>query len=163
MLLSLRCDVDRWSADHGDDHRRPNTSGTQYTLLSITSGNFPLVAKGIRSGDVLRFGFSTDLWGDVAYDSYVVDRVLNESTLVLKTGSQFAESIPRRIEIYRTFTVAERALAMANQLTVGSGDNLSVVGTNIVSRYPNRRIRFLPFGQVYDGANLVPAYHMALT
>lgn len=139
-----------------------NAASLPFTLLTITSGNFPLAARGIRAGDVLRFGFATDLWGDRTFDSYVVDSVVNESTLLLRSGSPFAESVPRKVEIYRTLSTQERALAIQNRLEIPrTAVSTNVTSGDVVARYPGLFTRFLPFGTMIDGTVEVPSYFAA--
>lgn len=91
----------------------PDTSGTQYTKMRITSGNVELVQSGVRAGDKVRFLYTTDGWGNSSYSEYTIDAVLNETTLRLVSGTDVAQNIPKKAEIWRTRTVQERADALA--------------------------------------------------
>lgn len=78
----------------------PDTTGTQYTQVTITSGNAGFVNLGVQGGDLLRVNFNTDPVGVVTYDEYVVDHVVNETTLILATGPDAALSVAQKIEVY---------------------------------------------------------------
>ncbi len=82
----------------------PDTSGTQNTLLRITSGNASLLSLGVAAGDIVRIRFQTDAWGDESYEEYVVDDVISEDQLRLATGTAAPESIPIKVEIWRNLT-----------------------------------------------------------
>lgn len=122
----------------------PGTSGTQYTLLRITSGNFQLVTKGIRPGDVVRFQFGADAWGDVSYKEYIVDAVLTEDSLRLVTGTTTAESTPIKVEIWRNLTRDEQAADIAKR----SG------------AWANRRIRSVFPDKIKSGSTEMEGYHL---
>lgn len=137
-------------------------SGTQYTLLTITSGNASFADLGVRPLDRVRFGFSTNAWGDEFYNEYVVERVINDNSLVLASGPDVAEIIPRKVEIQRTLTAAEKVQSFTGKLAT-LVDNTVVVGSTTTNRYPGMLVRFLPFATVMDGVNEVPSYFMAAT
>lgn len=116
-ILTLDADGDEVLATLQDD---PNTSGTQYTYLTIPAGNANLVTLGVRAGDVVRYLYTTDGYGDVTHREFVVNTVINESTLRLQTGHVSAVSVPQKIEIWRNLTAAEQAEELA--LTRGISD-----------------------------------------
>jgi hypothetical protein len=90
----------------------PDTSGTQYTKLVITSANVNLVARGIRAGDTVRYQYTTDAWGDVSYSEYVIDSVVNEVTVLLEAGTAIAENVAIKVEIWRSLTKEEQSVAI---------------------------------------------------
>lgn len=138
----------------------PNQSGTQFTLVQVTSANADLVTRGVRAGDTVRYNFSTNLWGDVTYAEYTIASVLNESTLVIVAGPTAAETIPKRMEIHRTLTTGERVAAFTGSIDAYTGD--SEIGfTSSAGRYPGQLYRFLFSGYVLDGNRQVPSYFMA--
>lgn len=92
------------------------TSGTQYTILKSTGATFE--DAGVRAGDVVRYLYTTDAFGEVSYTEFVVDAVVNQETIRLTTGTTVAESVARKFEIWRNLTVAEQATAIA--LTAGN-------------------------------------------
>lgn len=138
----------------------PDQTGTQYELLQVTSDNADFVARGVRAGDVVRYGYSTDLWGDVSYDEYVIERVLNESSLILRSGPAINENIGKRMEIHRTLTTEERVLAFTGAIDGYAGD--TEIGTvSSAGRYPGNLFQFLASGYVLDGTRRVPSYALA--
>jgi hypothetical protein len=124
----------------------PGVSGTQYTYLSVAAGNAKFVTNGVHVGDVVRFQYSVDAYGDETYNSYVVSQVVNEDTLVLATGTLTAVSTPQKVEVWRTLSRNQVAQNLADQLV---GDN---VDTRFVFLWPD---------EVTDEDGLVvPGYHM---
>lgn len=91
----------------------PNTSGTQYTLLTVPTANSDFLTNGVRAGDIVRFLYTTDGFGGEAYTSFTVDAVLSEDQLRLRTGHTVAVNTPQKIEIWRTLTAAEECQAIA--------------------------------------------------
>lgn len=87
----------------------PEAAGTQYTLLTITSGNASLVELGVQAGDVVRTGFAIDAVGRTVYNSYTVDSVVNEQTLLLAAGPVAPINTAQRVEIYHTNSATELA------------------------------------------------------
>lgn len=98
----------------------PNTSGTQYTYLTIPAGNANLLTAGVRAGDIVRYLHTTDGYGDVIYREFVVNAVINESTLRLQSGHTAPVNLPQKLEIWRNLTAAEQAQELA--LTRGVSD-----------------------------------------
>jgi len=138
----------------------PDQSGTQFELLQVVSDNASFVTLGVRAGDVVRYGFSTDLWGDVVYAEYVIERVLNESSLILRSGPAISETIGKRMEINRTLTTEERVQAFTGGIDGYTGD--TEIGTvSSAGRYPGQLFQFLASGYVLDGTRRVPSYHLA--
>jgi hypothetical protein len=78
----------------------PVATGTQYTKLQVTSGNGYFVTNNVQPGDLVRYNFTVDSFGDEQYEEYVVDKVLSESTLLLYTGGDVSVLVPSRVEIY---------------------------------------------------------------
>ncbi len=85
-----------------------DTSGTQYTIVSATSGNSDFLTLGVRAGDTVRARYST-AWGVETYEEYVVDAVVSEDQIRLASGPAAAVSVAARIEIWRTLTKNEQA------------------------------------------------------
>lgn len=119
-----------------------NTSGTQYTQLQVTSGNFSLETAGVRPGDIVRFKYTTDAWGVTAYSEYVVDSVVNEDTLLLVSGTTAAESTPIKVEIWRNLSLTEQA------------DEAALLSGN----YADRRVRAVWPPEAEDAGLTVPGY-----
>lgn len=138
----------------------PQQGGTQYTLLSLTSGNFEFMASGVRAGDRVRIAYAVDAWGEETFDEYVIDAVLSEATLRLVTGPEFPEGTPRRIELWRTMTTQEKAAAYASRIENKFSPSSDAGQVDSSGRYPGYLFRYMPFGFVADGAQVVPSYHM---
>lgn len=85
----------------------PNASGTQYTLLEVTSGNALFLTRGVEAGDVLRYLFTTDAFGNEEYLEFVVDEVISEDSLRLLEGYDTPITEPQRIEIWHTLSKTE--------------------------------------------------------
>ncbi len=98
----------------------PDTSGTQYTQLRVSAGNADFVTDGVRAGDVVRYLYGVDGFGNESYETFVVDSVVNNDTLRLQTGHDAAVLVAEKVEIWRTLTVAEQAAELA--LTAGFSD-----------------------------------------
>lgn len=93
----------------------PDTSGSQYTIVTLTSGNFGFIAGGVRAGDVLRTGYTLSS-GKTVYAEYTVDAVIAEDMLRLVAGPGAATVAPQRVEIWRNLTspeIAERTAALS--------------------------------------------------
>lgn len=80
----------------------PEATGTQYTRLQCESDNGGFITYGVRPGDILRFLFTVDAFGNESYREFVVDQVLSEGTLLLLEGYGDPISEPQRIEIWHT-------------------------------------------------------------
>lgn len=102
----------------------PEATGTQYTLLALTSGNASAVALGVQAGDLVRTGFAIDSVGRTTYSEYTVDSVVNEQTIVLAAGPVSPINTAQRIEIYHR----NSATQLATQVGVKA------------ARYGNRRV-----------------------
>lgn len=134
-------DTDTVLAKLGDN---PAVSGTQYTLLTITSGNANLVELGIRAGDVVRYLYTTDGFGGTTYTEFVVDEVVNEQSVVLSTGHASAVTTPQKVEIWRNYRKAEIAEDLADRY----------------GAFGNRRICTVWPDEFVDGTYTVPGYFL---
>lgn len=138
----------------------PDQTGTQYTLVEVTTGNSDFVTKGVRAGDTLRINFATDLYGDQTYAEYQIASVINESSLILSSGPPAAETVAKLIEVHRVLTAEERVQAFTGAIDGYTGS--TEVGTvSSAGRYPGQLFRFLASGYVLDGSHVVPSYVMA--
>jgi hypothetical protein len=82
----------------------PNTLNTQYNYLIATSQpNF--LAKDVQFGDVVRTDFYIDNEGKELYTEYVIDAVVNNTTLILQTPLDRAINLPQRFEVWRPITL----------------------------------------------------------
>jgi len=76
----------------------------------VTCLNALFVTNAIRAGDLLRINFDDTLG---TYDTYVIDRVVDENNLVLVAGPDAAITVPVQIEIWRNLTTSEYAEALS--------------------------------------------------
>lgn len=104
--LDITGDVATLLATITDD---TDTAGTQYTLVTFNNGHIDLLAEGVRPGDILRYGYGVNNFGDITYSTAIIDSVVNGDTLKIKTGIEFAEPIARKVEIHRTLVGTELA------------------------------------------------------
>ncbi len=122
----------------------PSTAGTQYTFLTVTSGNAQFITQGVVAGDTVRFQFTTDGFGSVSWTEYTVASVVNESALLLVAGSNSPVSTPQKLEIWHALTPDEIAADMVAQASSFNDVRVTVVA-----------------GQFKDGGVPVPGYFMA--
>lgn len=123
----------------------PNATNTQYTRLSVTSGNGYFITNDVRPGDVVRYNYSTDGFGEEQYEEYVVDEVLSESTLLLYSGGDVAVTVPQRVEIYHNRNrneVVEDIVQQAGSLS-------------------NRRVCAVWPDQVGEAGTVQPGYYLS--
>jgi len=122
----------------------PDAAGTQYTLLTCTSGNAKFLTNGIRAGDEVRYLYGIDAFGETTYSSFLVLQVINEDELLLQAGHTAAVNVAQRFEIWRSHTRTELASSLADFITARS------------SAY------WLPLAhaEVYDGDWTVPGYYL---
>jgi hypothetical protein len=123
----------------------PNATNTQYTRLTVTSGNGYFITNDVRPGDIVRYNYSVDGFGEEQYEEYVVDQVISESTLLLYTGGDFAVTVPQRVEIWHNRNRNEIVEDIAQQ-----GGSLS-----------NRRVCAVWPDQVGEAGTIQPGYYLA--
>ena len=127
----------------------PNATDTQYTLLQVPAGTDDkkgyFITNDVRPGDIVRYNFATDGFGEVQYEEYVVDRVLSENSLLLYTGGDAAVTQPQQFEIWHNRNRNEVADHIAEQ-----GGSLS-----------NRRVCAVWPDQVGEAGTVQPGYYLA--
>jgi hypothetical protein len=138
----------------------PDTAGEQFTLVTLTSDNYAFDASGVRAGDSLRVNYAVDAWGDATFEEYTISEVLGENTLRLVAGPAMAESLPTKVEIWRTLDAEDYVSIYSNQIAgTFSPSAGNVQGAD--GRYPGFRFSYLPFGFMTDGTEVVPSYYAA--
>lgn len=123
----------------------PNATNTQYTRLTVTSSNGYFITNDVRPGDVVRYNYTTDGFGEEQYEEYVVDVVVSESTLLLYSGGDFAVTVPQRVEIYHNRNrneVVEDIVQQAGSLS-------------------NRRVCAVWPDQVGEAGTVQPGYYLS--
>jgi hypothetical protein len=92
----------------------PDASGIQYTIIEVPAANADFTTNGVRAGDILRYNFTTDGWGDETWSEFTIDAVLNEDSLRLQAGQGTVEElVAKKMEVYRTPTKDEQATEIA--------------------------------------------------
>jgi hypothetical protein len=120
----------------------PNTTGTQYTILKGPSGDGDFA--NVQAGDIVRYLYTTNLYGDDLFTEFTVAEVINNDTLRLATDPG-EENTPRKVEVYRNNTVAARATAIATAAGV----------------WNNRRVRAI-WPDKFDGSGFTDVDNMFL-
>lgn len=105
----------------------PEATGVQYTLLSVPAGNAGFLTYGVTAGDTVRFLYTINAFGDSSYQSFTVDSVLSESTLLLTTSANAAVSVPQKMEVWRMLSTAEMVDDIVDQ--AGGYSDSRVVAT----------------------------------
>lgn len=127
----------------------PNATDTQYTLLQVPAGTNDakgyFITNNVQPGDVVRYNYATDGFGEEQYEEYVVDRVLSENSLLLYTGGDAAVTQPQRFEIWHNRNRNEIADHVAEQ-----AGSLS-----------NRRVCAVWPDQVGEAGTVQPGYYLA--
>ena len=123
----------------------PNATNTQYTRLTVTSGNGYFITNDVRPGDVVRYNYTVDGFGEEQYEEYVVDVVVSESTLLLYSGGDFAVTVPQRVDVYHNRNrneVVEDIVQQAGSLS-------------------NRRVCAVWPDQVGEAGTVQPGYYLS--
>jgi len=80
----------------------PEATGTQYTRLQADSGNAGFITHGVKAGDMVRYIFTVDAFGNESYREFIVDQILSEDTILLLEGNADPIGEPQRVEIWHT-------------------------------------------------------------
>jgi len=91
----------------------PDTSGTQYTLVTAEGEKFLTGGVSITPGDILRAQYTNDGFGNETYSEYVIDAVLNDEEIRLVSGPSSAITTPAKVEIWRNLNKTQIAQEMA--------------------------------------------------
>ncbi len=122
----------------------PDEDGSQYTKVTITSGNAGFVALDVEVGDIVRYAYTSDGYDDTTYSTGVVAEVLSEETLLITTGPDAAISVAGKIEVWRNLSATEQAIELA-----------AVSGS-----YDCRRVMSVWPDQIETGGVLVDGYYL---
>lgn len=110
----------------------PYTSGTQYTLLSVPANNAKFQTNGVRAGDIVRFLYSTDGFGNESYSEFVVDEVLSEGSLRLVSGHTSAVTVAQRVEVWRNLNKTDLANAAKDKVAQYSDRRVVAIANDTV-------------------------------
>jgi hypothetical protein len=123
----------------------PDQSGTQYTLFTVTSGNSQFVTNGVMPGDIVRYLFGVDAFGNSTYSTFTVASVVNQASLVVVTGNSVAVTQTQKIEVWRNLSRDQSAAQLVTQQAAAI----------------NERFIYLWPDQITDDNGLVvPGYHL---
>jgi hypothetical protein len=123
----------------------PDATNTQYTRLTVTSGNGYFIANEVQAGDIVRYNYTVDGFGEEQYEEYVVDQVVSENTLLLYTGADNAVTEPQRVEVYHNLNRNEVAEDIATR----------------AGAFSDRRVCAVWPDQVGEAGTLQPGYYLA--
>lgn len=78
-------------------------------ILELAAGSTAsFITSGVRSGDTVRFNFSTDAYGNPTWNEYTVDTVLSATQLKLTTAPNPAVVVASKVEVWRTCTADDK-------------------------------------------------------
>lgn len=123
----------------------PNATNTQFTLLQVTTGTGYFITNAVQPGDLVRYLYTVDGFGEEQYQEYVVDQVLSENSLLLYSGAEAPVSVAQRVEVYHNLNRNEIADDIATQAGALS----------------NRRVCAVWPDQVGEAGTLQPGYYLA--
>ena len=93
----------------------PDTSGTQYTLVSASGEKFITGDNPVSAGMILRAQYQDDGFGNITYSEYVIDDVLNDEELRLHTGPDVPINTPSKIEVWENLNKTQIATNLATK------------------------------------------------
>jgi hypothetical protein len=93
----------------------PEATDTQYTLLSVPANNSGFITYGVLPGDIVRFLFTIDAFGDATYREFIVDSVLSQNSLLLLHGHTDPITVPQKMEIWHTLNKNEIVTDLVDQ------------------------------------------------
>lgn len=91
----------------------PDTSGTQYTLVTAEGEKFLTGGISITPGDILRAQYTDDGFGNASYSEYVIDAVLNDEEIRLVSGPSAPITTAAKVEIWKNLNKTQIAEEMA--------------------------------------------------
>jgi len=123
----------------------PDTSGSQYTLVTAVGEKFLTGGTLIRPGDIVRAQYTDDGFGNTTYSEYVVDAVLNDEDIRLVSGPSTPITTAAKIEIWKNLNKTETSVEMA--LKPGL--------------WTSRRVYLVWPDEVGNAGETVPGYYLA--
>lgn len=82
----------------------PGTVSTSFTYLRVPAGNAHFITNGVQPGDIVRYGFGVDAFGNPTWTEYVVSSVISEDALKLTTGPSAAATTAQKVQVWRNLT-----------------------------------------------------------
>jgi len=123
----------------------PDTSGTQYTLVTAEGEKFLTGGVSITPGDILRAQYMDDGFGNVTYSEYVIDAIMNDEEIRLVSGPSSPITTPAKIEIWRNLNKTQ----VAEELALKPG------------LWTSRRVYLVWPDEVGNAGETVPGYFLA--
>ena len=127
----------------------PASTGKQYTIVHWDAAAYPtgggFIDMGIGAGDIFRTNFKGDGFGGTTYEDYVIDSVISNQSVRLKTGPSKAITVASKFNALKSLTKPEEAAEYAEN-----------AGT-----YSNRRIFFIWPDVIEDASGVqVPGFYV---
>lgn len=110
----------------------PQATGTQYTRLRVPAGNGGFLTYNVQAGDIVRFLYTIDAFGDESYTEFIVDSVVSENTLLLLAGHSESISVAQKIEIHHTLNKNEIIADLKEQSQAYSNTRVCAVWPDLV-------------------------------
>jgi hypothetical protein len=123
----------------------PNATNAQYTLLQVSEGSGYFLTNNVQPGDLVRYLYTVDSFGEEQYQEFVVDQVLSENSLTLYSGAEAPVAVGQRVEVYHNRNRNEIA------------DDIAATA----AAFSNRRICAVWPDQVGEAGTLQPGYFLA--
>jgi hypothetical protein len=82
----------------------PGTVSTSFTYLRVPAGNAHFITNGVQPGDVVRYWFGVDAFGNPSWTEYVVSSVISEDALKLTTGPSTAATTAQKVQVWRNLS-----------------------------------------------------------
>jgi len=120
------------------------TSGSQYTILRVTSGNANFLTNKVRAGDIVRTLYTGDGFGNYVYSEFIVDEVQSEDQLRLLTGPGAPITVAAKFEIWRNLTATEES----HEIAMNAGS------------WGDRRVRAVWPDKIESGGTVMEGYHL---
>lgn len=126
----------------------PQASGNQYTLLQVPAGTNNasgyFITNNVQPGDLVRYMYTVDEFGETQYQEFVVDKVLTENSLILYSGLDAPVTQPQRVEIWHNLNRNEIADDVVQQ----------------AAAFSNRRVCAVWPDQVGEAGTVQPGYYL---
>jgi len=133
--LALVNKAESTDGNHVEAKLDANPADSKLTRVTVTSGNIDLVTAGVAAGDIVRYIFDDDGFGNDSYTEFVVDSVTNSAELILFSAHS-ATSVTRRIEIYHNRNKTEVAAQVAAAAGAYGNRRIHAVWPDVVDSNP---------------------------
>jgi hypothetical protein len=112
-----------------------NPNVNPLTWPAVTTGSSP-TNPAVQAGDVFRFQFTTDGFGNPQWTEYTVDHVVNEDTLILSTAASTTFTVPQQFEIWHTMSKNDITNDLLIQAVPLVSNRVRVVWPDVVDNRP---------------------------